>query len=57
MEPAKELFLYQDSKVVAKTMRQAKIQPLRECDLVSKVVLWDNLADVIKITEEATKEI
>ena len=30
MEAAKELLLYQDSKVVAKRMRQAKIQPLRE---------------------------
>ena len=50
-EPAKELFLYQDSKVVAKRLRQAKIQPLKECDLIAKVMLWDILTDVLRVRE------
>ena len=36
-------------------MRQAKIQPLRECDLISNVVLWDILADVIRISAKAAE--
>ena len=39
IEPAKELFLYQDNKVVAKRMRQAKIQPHKECDLIKSCSL------------------
>ena len=53
MELAKELFIYQDSKVVSKKMRKAKLQ---DCNLVSKVVLWDILADVIRISEAAYKD-
>ena len=43
----KELFIYHDSKVVARRIRHTKIQSLRECKLIPKVVLWDILAEVI----------